>query len=427
MTASVSPHDAPEQMDTLDEYGKETLDAEHIRAIEKERRLLLKVALKGPLTILTTYTGTIVPHILRSFQFWSTILGYWLVRTLVRNDVLEDGPDCKYPIQLVQVSILGGFFSFALVFYASQSYSRYTTQYFASMSCEGRIFDSVTLAQATLPQTSCLRLLRYMNAAHVLAYIGLSSSYSVENLLDDWQKQYHLLTATEESRLKQFKLNHGGTAYREVLTWCVDLIEKEYKAGFITDMRCQQLQNQVLVLRDSIKTLYDFNDQPLPFFYVHLAYILVFFYLPLFTYAVAIDTTAKTDVDTYPEVIGCIIVLTNSLFMIGLINIGKKLQEPYGHDVEDLSVIHYLTFTLKMSRRIVARKIPPPTTAQEEEDMNNRRPELGMSYDGSFKFLNTEMRLQSSQEDGLNASQQEDVLTGSSARLGVSSARLTPN
>ena len=53
-----------------------------------------------------------------------------------------------------------------------------------------------------------------MNAAHVLAYIGLSSSYSVENLLNDWQKDYHLLTAPEESRLKQFKLNQGGTAYR---------------------------------------------------------------------------------------------------------------------------------------------------------------------------------------------------------------------
>ena len=202
-----------------------------------------------------------------------------------------------------------------------------------------------------------------------------------------------------------------------MLTWCVDLIEKEYRAGFITDMRCQQLQNQVLVLRESIKTLYDFNDQPLPFFYVHLAYILVFFYLPLFTYAVAIDTTAKTDLDTYPEVIGCMIVLTNSLFMIGLITIGKKLQEPYGHDVEDLSVIHYLTFTLKMSRRIVARKIPPPTTGEEEEEMNNQRPELGagMSYDGSFKFLNTETRLQNSQEEALNGN----------TRVGVSSAQLT--
>ena len=80
MTASISPDDAPKQ----NEYENDTLDAKHIRAIEKERRLLLKVALKGPLTILTTYTGTIVPHILTSFQFWSTILGYWLVRTLVR-------------------------------------------------------------------------------------------------------------------------------------------------------------------------------------------------------------------------------------------------------------------------------------------------------------------------------------------------------
>jgi hypothetical protein len=80
MTASISPDDAPKQ----NEYENDTLDAKHIRAIEKERRLLLQVALKGPLTILTTYTGTIVPHILTSFQFWSTILGYWLVRTLVR-------------------------------------------------------------------------------------------------------------------------------------------------------------------------------------------------------------------------------------------------------------------------------------------------------------------------------------------------------
>ena len=48
----------------------------------------------------------------------------------------------------VAAGVLGSFLSFFLVFFASQSYSRFNAQYASSGSSCGRIFDICSMAQA---------------------------------------------------------------------------------------------------------------------------------------------------------------------------------------------------------------------------------------------------------------------------------------
>jgi hypothetical protein len=79
-----------------------------------------------------------------------------------------------------KVAIIGAFHSLFLVFFASQSYSRFGQQYSAAMAAESRLYDICGLAAAAFKQNkdgiaAAHRLFRHVNAVHLLAYVGLSS------------------------------------------------------------------------------------------------------------------------------------------------------------------------------------------------------------------------------------------------------------
>ena len=59
--------------------------------------------------------------------------------------------------------------------------------------------------------------------------------------------------------------------------------------GKLSDMRADELVRHVLRLRGALGSLFDFKDQPVPFFYVHLLYLISTIYLPLFAYENALE------------------------------------------------------------------------------------------------------------------------------------------
>ena len=59
----------------------------------------------------------------------------------------------------------------------------------------------------------------------------------------------------------------------------------------ISDMRADELVNQVLRLRGSLGGLGGFRSQPIPFFNVHLLFLISAIYLPMFAYSLAMTTT----------------------------------------------------------------------------------------------------------------------------------------
>eukprot|EP01043_Picozoa_sp_COSAG02_P080658 COSAG02_NODE_19287_length_890_cov_1.536030_2_plen_84_part_01 len=63
---------------------------------------------------------------------------------------------------------------------------------------------------------------------------------------------------------------------------------KKQLRGGIGDGVSNVLVGQIAQLRGAMGALYDFMDQPVPFFYVHLLYLTQAIYLPLLAYAVAV-------------------------------------------------------------------------------------------------------------------------------------------
>ena len=118
--------------------------------------------------------------VLSGNQMWMAILVYWTTRIMIRAQIAEE----KHLPPLNGLPIIGSFLSFFLVFYAGQAYTRFNSQYFTSMSCEGRIFDICSMAYSSLDRSAAIRLWRHINLAHALAYVGLSPAYTVKNFLE---------------------------------------------------------------------------------------------------------------------------------------------------------------------------------------------------------------------------------------------------
>ena len=217
-------------------------DRKRLTKIEVKRKELLTRGFKQKGAVLLSWKGTVLSWACASPQLWAAVGTYVAVRLWARS-----GQDFETlpPVSMAQVSILSGFLYFFLVFYVGHGYSRFLSQYGASMSMEGRIFDSTTMAMASMPRGSAHRLMRHINGAHVLAYVGLNDTYNVSNFLRHFQRSNQLFTVAEWARVREIGADAGGAACRECIAWAIQDIQAEVRIqndGFCikTDRFCIQ-------------------------------------------------------------------------------------------------------------------------------------------------------------------------------------------
>ena len=321
--------------------------------------------------------GTVIPTVWKLGDWWLTVCIYLLGRLLMHFEVTTNplvvALDSRY------VSIMGGFVSFLLVFYNNQTYARFTSQYEASMRMEGRIFNCAYITRDILPEGIAWQIVRYLNGAHLLGYIGLSEVYKRENTFSPLNAKLRLFTDEEREHLDLINMDVGGSCYREVLGWAVTLIQQA-RCGTIASVppidaqQYQILLSEVLQLRGAIGTLYDFEDQPIPFIYVHLVHFITIVYLLFFAYFVG--TSAGVSLVT-----GIVAVVLFGTIALGILEIGRLMSQPYGDDLSDLSVLHYVNFTWTMSRRILAGKSFVANSSAVERDLEKARPALGAAFE----------------------------------------------
>lgn len=150
--------------------------------------------------------------------------------------------------------------------------------------------------------------------------------------------------------------------------------------GLIQLRTAVELRDLILRLRGSLGALYDFDDQPFLFFYVHFICLLSALYLPLFALSTAFDAGTGQDVYWTADLMGGLIVFLQNVFVIGLRLLGQKMFEPYGDDVEDLSVMHYINFTWRISNRILLSKKPAPLDPKVETNICRTRLSVGEAW-----------------------------------------------
>lgn len=387
---------------------------EELNEIEDRRRRVLRRHNKYFFVVLCHWDGTVLRLLATDLLMWFTMLTYVGVRIQIKSSLGEN----TVKVFAGNITVIGGFLSFFLVFFVVEANKRYFEQYKYAMIMKGRIFDVASLAKAYLPKASAHRIVRYMNAAHVAGYTGLSDTYNTDNFFDEMNKRCHFLNEHELIRIREIDMDAGGAVNLELITWVLADVKKAQTDGHIDSLQSNQMREYVIEFRRAYADLANIADQPISFFYVHFIILLSSLYLPLFAVSAAYNVGGK-DVDWSVNLIGGLTVWLQTIFVIGLRTLGLVLQDPFGSDVEDLSVIHYVNFTWKVSNRILAGNNPNPLDIGVEEEVIVSRAPLGAAWDPVSKTVAAEKAMSKSNLDPHNYEDEDDEEGGLTSVEGV--------
>jgi predicted membrane chloride channel (bestrophin family) len=357
--------------------NKDNYTWEELSKIEKHRRAVLLRGEYGVWESLLCFDGTVVTFLLHDSLTWITLLAYVLVRLQARFWVISD---FAAGLGESNLTTIGGFITFFLTIYVNNSYARYFKQYNSCMSAKGRIFDVATLGKAYLSKTKAGRIVRYMNAANVAGYVGLSDHYNYNNFFLNLNEELGLLTSKELSRMNDMDIDKGSSCYRELLVWALREVKESHANGEIDDKLAFEFRDHILRFRAAFGSIFDDADLPIPFFFVHFICLLATLYLPLFAVVSAYKTGEGQNISFLADVVIGLVVVLQAVFVNGLRLLGQKMHDPFGDDITDLSVMFYITFTWTMSNRIL-ESAAVDTSEEEEEMLKASRVSLGSAWE----------------------------------------------
>jgi len=364
-----------------------------LKHIEKKRRILLLRAELPFWRILLFWSGTCLKDISTDSLVWFTMSIYVFIRVVAYN--LNYVPDSVTLLENTNIGVLGGFLSFFLVLFVNQTNGRFLEMYGFSKACSGRIQDVAGMARTLLPKEMGEKLVKHFNAAHVAGYTGINcighgSPYSKTYFFNVYNEQNNLLTPEELKCLEHHDMDNSGLCMKELVTWCQQDIANARKEGYLDTYQETYMQDRVLQFRAAMDGMYDYSDQPPHFFYIHFLVLLSALYLPLF----AIDTAYATGwgEDTYLglDVLNGVIVFLQCIFVVGLRSLGTKMIDPYGDDLEDLSVILYVEATLEICDTIMHMRQPAtdPDSRPVSNQMIRSVPSKDVTWDTIFEGPN---------------------------------------
>mmetsp|Transcript_20973 Transcript_20973/g.31282 ORF Transcript_20973/g.31282 Transcript_20973/m.31282 type:complete len:381 (-) Transcript_20973:193-1335(-) len=339
-----------------DSSSQEDLSFQDLTSIEKERRQLLLRSELPFWRILSYYRGTSLRAVVSDSLVWTTLLIYVWIRW--RANTIDYVPAAVAMMEKTNVNILGGFLSFFLVLFVNQTNDRFLEMYGFSKACSGRIQDIAGLAKTQLPAEVGEKLVRHFNAAHIAGYVGLNaigmgSPYSKTFFFDHYNAENNLLTPGEMKILSHHDMDNSGLCMKELTTWCQLDVAQARKDGHIDSYQEKYMHDKILAFRAAMDGMYDYTDQPPHFFYIHFLVLLSALYLPLFAIDTAYAAGWGADKAIGLDILQGLIVFLQCVFVVGLRSLATNMIDPYGDDLEDLSVINYVEGTLEICSTIM--------------------------------------------------------------------------
>jgi len=364
---------------------QESLRYEQLITEDKDRELVASYCEEPFWKIIFHFKGTVLRVIIEDVLFWLTLATYTSIRIRFRME-----PDTELQANYENLSAnlvyVGGFLLFFLVFYVNQNHHRYFKLHQDTMVMMGCVNDVATLVKAVLPMERARRINRFMNAAHVAMYTGLSETYQQDNFFDPLEARFALLTDEELHRVVQEidVDNSGPRAANEIITWIMCDIRDAQVNSFIDTNEAMQLRERLLDFRAMIGEVFVTTTLPIPFFYVHFLSMLTAVYLPLFAIVVAFET-GEVDSSSLSlsvaEVVSILVVFLQALFVIGLRILGQQLSDPYGGDLIDLQIARYVNIILNGSNQILAAKRLCPPSVETELRLQLKMSSLGEAFE----------------------------------------------
>ena len=346
---------------------------EELNRIERRRRDILRRSEMPYGRILVAVEGTCLRGLSRDWLLWLTMSIFLLVRA--EDWFLGALPAFAKQVSRLNIEVIGGFLSFFLVLFVNQSNARFQEMYKESMTMVKRIHDVASIVHHALPIARAKRIVRYMNAAHAAAYVGLNDTYTSQNFFAHLNAKYRWLSAAEMERIvHELRMDHNGPSVcHEVTEWCLHDVDTAHKEGLLGEKDYVALRDKITQFRCAVDTIYDYCDQPIHFFYIHFLVLLSALYLPLFAITQALKAGTGDDTHWLSDFLSGVIVFLQAIFVIGLRMLGRKMIDPYGSDLEDLSVLHYIQIAWDRSHGVFSTKFPAPVSSDLGEEPSDKR------------------------------------------------------
>eukprot|EP00935_MAST-01C_sp_MAST-1C-sp1_P001835 g1835.t1 len=254
-------------------------------------------------------TGTLLPDVIVHPVFWAAIAG-WVGGILVgaEEDLSED-----FVVDFDMLFGVGAFLAFFTIFHLCECYRRWQETFDHAMNA------ILSLKSATLVLAACVKdgnakyatdIVRYLNSAHLLSYVGVSDEYTVA-LFREYNQEQNLLSHAEAQQVEALDPEHGSAATSRCLLWALQVLEHCRESEAIDAGQVQKIEAQILRFKSCLARLQDLNDQPIPLAYFNLLAILTFIYVPLSSFMLGFSFAS----DWYISLVG---MLLGNLSLVGI-------------------------------------------------------------------------------------------------------------
>jgi len=303
---------------------------------------------------------TVVLGVVGDFLFWITVVGYFVTKYFTQTVTVPPLPS-SLPAACCNL------IAFLLVFYLTACYTRYTAQHDAVMNSGGFMSNICLFAHNWFSFAGKRRIFRYLNAAHILSFVGLEGVYDETNLFAPLNTAHRLLSETEIQKMKLYAFK-GSTPYRVLLSWVMESIREEFIQGGISNAEMLKCLKLVFQLRGSLTRVYHFKQQPIPFTYIALVEVIVDWFLPFYAVSIGYTSAGNLHEGFFSFFLEFLYVVAYSLITTGLRRLGKRLQDPLGMDLEDFDVLDILSSAIDQTNKIL--RAPRLNLISEVEELD---------------------------------------------------------
>jgi predicted membrane chloride channel (bestrophin family) len=296
---------------------------------------------------LFAWHGTIMKAVLcNSYIYWLSNALFLVVVVLKETGNLDFIAEPKENY----LSDTNTFLSFFVIFYLGQCFSRWQTQFDSSMAVVEEVHSTaIHLASAYAGKDlgPARQIVRYMNAAMVLGFVGLSVEFD-NDYFDAFARHHGLVTDEEAAILAKLDPESSGEGYRLCIKWGLQILDVTHKRNAVLSApELASLKGRLLSMRSKIVSLGDSDLEPIPFAYFNMLSVLLIVYLPLHAVYTALIHHEEWYYSWFQ------VLLSNYIF-IGMSELAIYLVRPYGHRRNHFALFDWMSNAISDSRKVLS-------------------------------------------------------------------------
>jgi hypothetical protein len=351
-----------------------------LQELDAHRRKLLMLAREtspiDSLGKLWLLPRTVIPRILKRVVTWLVLSFFAAGAMLSRLGFIdaEAAADISGTLEGISTVV-----TFMIIFYVSYCYSRYEAQYEDAHRVQEAVVDACLSARVCFSDSDEVhRLWRYLNLLHVSAYCGLTTDLTEENFLRPFAEE-HGLFAEEGSATRRLELaalskidvdSSGSRACSMFEVWSFEVIRGEAIRGVNGSLpppiAARQMED-VSRAGKSIKRLFAYRFQVLPFIYTQLVSLSAAVYLSFSAFIRGLSFLPGSPAGL-SLVLPLLSTLTLTLAVFGLLVVGDTILDPFGDDHEDFAVLHFVSTTCAASWEAIQIDAAPIRAKEQAAD-----------------------------------------------------------